>query len=185
MSEFHGGANLPISEGQLAEIDAYLADESKVLDGYQPHWVYASGYDNYQIVWNISEEKTGRLRGHLRFRVPAVDFSHPSISLIVSGQMVSRLDKTDAEKCEPNPTSAARLGLPAVVCGSHIHSWADNRQIVASTGKWELPVRRPVNEELKGLDGMFFWFCGEIRVRIQPHNTPITLPPAGLFGRGQ
>lgn len=174
---------MAIYEAQLVEVDAYLANESKVLDGFQPHWVYASGYDNYQITWPILEEDTGRTRGHLRFRVPAVDFSHPSISLIFSGRKVSRLDKTEPDVCEPNPISAARVGLPAEVCGSHVHAWRDNRQIVAANGKWELPARRPVADVLNDLDGMFFWFCQEIRVRIQAHNTPLDLPPAGLFGR--
>ena len=174
---------MPVTEAQLTEVDLFLSNESKVLDGFQPHWQYASGYDNWQITWPIFEEDTGRVRSHLRFRVPSMDFSHPSISLILSGQKIARLDKTEHEKCEPNPPIAGRFGLPAEVCGNHFHPWPENRYVIASSGKWELPIRSPVDDDFPRLDDMFFWFCREIGVRIQRDNTPLAPPPSSLFNR--
>jgi hypothetical protein len=173
---------VPISEEQLAAVDRFLANENKVLDGFQPHWTHAKGYRDFQLPWPIYEEDRGTIRAQLRFRVPDQDFSFPSISLIFQGQMVSRIDRADTNRCKPNPPWAARVGLPAEVCGTHMHCWDDNRGFVAASGLWELHARRPVQQEPHGLDAMFLWFCERINVRIQPDNRPIKLPDGGLFG---
>ncbi|WP_188529207.1 hypothetical protein [Sinisalibacter lacisalsi] len=169
---------------QISDVDRFLANESKVLDGFQPHWTHAKGYRDYQLAWPISEEDTGRTRAHLRFRLPDQDFRFPSISLIFRGQNVARVDQAPPEVCKPNHPAAQRLGLPHQVCGPHFHSWEDNREIVRGSEQWHLPVRRPIHEELNDLDAMFFWFCSQTNVRIEAHNRPILLPDAGLFGIG-
>lgn len=173
---------MPISEEQLSAVDRFLANENKVLDGYQPHWTHAKGYRDFQLVWNIYEEDRGSIRSHLRFRVPDQDFSFPSISLIFQGEKVSRIDRASGVVCKPNPLWAVHVGLPHEVCGTHMHCWEDNRGFVASSGRWELPARRPTQDEPHGLDAMFLWFCARIAVRIQPDNRPIKLPDGGLFG---
>lgn len=172
-------------DDQVDRVDRFLASGAKVLEDYQPHWVHMAGYRDYQLSWPILEEDTGRTRANLRFRIPDSDFRYPSISLILSGAAICRVDRADPSVCKPNPPWAAALGLSPQVCGTHVHTWTDNRQFVLSRGVWEQPARRQIDAELADLDAMFFWFCGAINVRIQPHNRPIRLPDAGLFGRMQ
>ena len=169
---------------QMRLIDRFLANPSKVLDGYQPHWIYAKGYQDHQLPWPIYKEDTGLTRAQLRFRLPDQDFRYPSLSLFVQGRTVCRLDRADEETCKPNSPFAHRVGLPPLVCGTHIHDWTDNRPYIEATRVWDVPVRRPVGEQLTNIDAMFFWFCDHINVRIQPHNRPIVLPDVGLWSRG-
>ena len=96
--------------------------------------------------------------------------------------MVSRLNRKRATVCHPNPPYAAKLGLPPRVCGTHVHTWADNREHVSYSGLWQLPVRRPVLDNLQRLEHMFFWFCDHIGVRIQGDSRRIDPPPQNLFG---
>lgn len=165
----------------VKEVNEFLADDGKVLDGFQPRWVSSSGYRTYQLSWNILEEKTGVTRSHLRISVPEFNADYPSMSLIFRGKPVSRLDTAPTSECKPNPPWAWTVGLPHQVCGSHIHSWQDNRGCIERSGLWELPARRPVEDDVEGLTKMFFWFCDHINVRIQTHNTPIDPPDAGLW----
>lgn len=171
-----------ISEKQLSEIDRYLADKNKELDGHQPEWAHAAGYGEFQLAWPIIERSTGITRSQLRFRIPEGSYHFPSISLIYRSELISRLDRKPPEDCEPNPPYAGNLGLPARVCGTHLHKWSDNRQHVANSGRWELPVRRPISDHMTRLDQMFFWFCDHIGVRIQQDNRHLFLPEKSLFG---
>lgn len=177
------GDVLSVDENQLSAVDQFLANPAKVLEDYQPHWTFSPGYRDHQITWTIFEEDTGRTRGSLRFRVPERHSHFPSISLIFRGNNVSRIDRDAEETCKANPPFAQELGLPPTVCGTHIHAWSDNRSYVYRTGVWALPVRRPIEDQIGGINDMFFWFCGHINVRIQPHNTPLAMPDEGLWSR--
>lgn len=172
---------MAISVDALARVDEFLANESKVLDGYQPHWPPHTGYGDYQIAWNILEEDTGRIRAHLRFRLPAFDFRYPSIGVIFGDRMVSRIDLVAADVCKPNPTYARYVGQPAFVFGTHAHVWEDNRGYIEKYSQWDIPIRRPVSAA-PTLDAIFFWLCSHICVRIQPHNRPLAMPEPTLFG---
>ena len=176
---------MAITEDQLRRVDRFLENDTKVLEAYQPHWTHAPGYRDYQLAWPILEEDTGRTRSNLRFRMPDQDFRYPSISLILNGARIARVDKVAPDVCKANPPWARRVGLPHEACGTHVHSWQDNRTHVAQSGEWQQPARRPLEEELNDLDALFLWFCEHINVRIQAHNRPIQLPDAGLFGRLQ
>jgi hypothetical protein len=168
---------------QVDRVDQFLSDRAKILVDYQPHWNHMTGYRDFQFSWPILEEATGLTRAYLRFRVPDGDFRFPTIGLILNGVPVCRVDRADPAVCKPNPPWAARLGLPSHICGTHAHSWADNRNFVLTSSAWEQPARRPIEADLTGLDDMFLWFCGEIGVRIQPHNRPLRMPEGGLFAR--
>lgn len=170
-------------DDEVERVDQFLASSAKTLEDYQPHWVHMAGYHDYQLSWNILEEDTGRTRAHLRFRLSDTDFRFPTIGLIFSGVKICRLDKADPDKCKANPPWAAALGLPPQVCGTHTHSWADNRNFVLTRGVWEQHARRPIDAEMPDLDAMFLWFCGEIGVRIQPHNRPLRMPERNLLVR--
>lgn len=173
---------MAIDETQLLAVDRFLSDPNKVLDGPQPAWVLSTGYNDYQLSWPILEEDTGFIRSSLKFRVPMEDYYYPSVGLIFRNEPISRLDRTRPSSCEPNPNYASRLGLPARVCGPHVHAWSDNRLHVATTGKWELPARRPVADNMTRLEQMFFWFCDYASVRIEHENRRLYLPERGLFG---
>lgn len=172
-----------VAESNLAIIDSYLANTAKVLDSYQPHWVYQPGYRDHQIGWPILEEDSGKTRSKLQFRIPEMHPEYCSISLVFRGSIVCRVDKDAVDVCKANPPFAANLGLPHQVCGPHVHGWHDNREYIAKSGIWDVPARRPVEEKIDGIDSMFFWFCNHINVRIQPHNRPLILPDAGLWSR--
>jgi hypothetical protein len=49
------------------------------------------------------------------------------------------------------------------------------------TGLWELPARRPVTDNMKRINQMFFWFCDEIRVTIPDAYRILDMPDRGLF----
>lgn len=172
-----------VDENQLSAVDAFLSNHAKVLDDYQPHWTFSPGYRDHQIAWTIFEEDSGLTRGHLRFRVPELHSHFPSISLIFRGNNVSRIDRDAETICKANPPIAQELGLPATVCGTHVHDWVDNRAFIGRVGQWTLPIRRPIEEKIDTINDMFIWFCNHINVRIQPHNLPIVMPDEGLWSR--
>lgn len=172
---------MSISESKIDAIDKFVANDSKMLDGYQPHWTPAWGYKDYQLSWLIIEHDTGLTRASFRFRLPMNDFEFPTIGLIFQGQMISRIDKAADNVCKPNPTMAAALGLPSIVCGTHLHGWQDNRNYVLQSGKLELPIRRPIDASFNTLNDVFFWFCNHLRVTLSPNNTPLSMPDQGLL----
>lgn len=175
--------NLTIHLSSLEAIDGFLANTSKCLDDYQPHWTYQPGYKDHQISWPILEEDTGFTRSRLQFRIPDQHPEYCSISLFFKGSIVCRLDKDSINVCKANPLFAFKRGLPAKVCGPHIHTWSDNRDHIWSSGIWDIKARRGIGDEIRGIEDMFFWLCDHINVRIQGHNKPLTLPNVGLWGQ--
>lgn len=163
-------------------VDELIGKESKVLEGYQPQWGFQAGYRDYQLSWPILEEDTQRIRSQLRIRVPEHDMNLCSISFIYRNCKVCRLDRDRDDVVKVNNPFGRRLGLPPEVSGLHIHAWEDNRQFILTTEKWDIPLRRPVTENLRDINAMFLWFCEHINVRIQSHNTPLALPDVGLWG---
>lgn len=169
-----------IAEADLLAVDEFLTRKDKVLDGPQPEWT-KNGFGDYQVAWPIREQESGMIRSGLRLRIPVVAYEYPSIGLVFRRKMVSRLDRANGAVCEPNPPYAQRYGLPPRVCGPHIHSWEDNRSHVAMTGLWELPARRPVTDNMRRINQMFFWFCDEIQVMIPNSYRTLHMPERGLF----
>lgn len=167
-------------ESDLIVVDLFLESESKELNGPQPDWV-KSGFDDWQVSWPIMEIDSGLIRSSLKLRIPLVSYQNPSVGVVFRKKMVARIDRANSSECEANPPYAQRLGLPGRVCGPHVHHWADNRAHVALTGKWELPTRRPILDNMTRINQMFFWFCDEIRVKIPKDYRILTMPDRGLF----
>lgn len=181
LHEFARGIILAITDLDVDAVDTFIGNDSKVLDGYQPNWDFHKGYDDFQIAWPILEQDTQIIRSNLRFRVPAADYRHPTINLIFRGSMVSRVDIVPKDVCKPNLPFAAKLGLPPLVCGPHVHSWADNRAGVLISQTWNIPIRRPIAENLDSLAATFFWFCKHLNVIVPRACGDLVLPPPRLI----
>jgi hypothetical protein len=121
----------PIANMDIDEIDAFYS-EAKRLQGPAPHWAENSRSE-LSASWNI-EDSIGIVRAHLRFRCSRPYRQFPSFSVICRGNLVGRVDLVPATECKFNPVGAASLGLPAQVCGPHLHGWPDNREYVRSAG---------------------------------------------------
>lgn len=168
-----------ITEAELRAVDAFFADREKTLDNGQPDW-QESGRGDYQAKWPIIDS-LGVSNAHLRFRVPMSDPEFPTIGVIFRSEMVSRLDKARDRVCHPNPATAALVGLPSEVCGTHIHRWSDNRRFVQMNNIWQLPIRAPVAARLDRFDQMFKWYVDEIGVILTSEQRGFREPPRQLF----
>jgi hypothetical protein len=134
-------------DAEVAEIDAFLAT-AKTLAASHPTWTKGYGR-RWGARWAILDEHEIQ-RGELAFEADAT-LTKVSISVITQRRPIYRVDLVPASECKKNPISAAILGLPAEVCGSHFHAWADNRERVRMSGEKELPYRRPTPTGLKNL----------------------------------
>lgn len=168
-----------IDEGELQSVGSFLLAKGKRLDGDQPAWS-KQGKGDFQAIWPIVEAD-GRIRSQLRFRVNPDYRDFPSISLIFRDRNITRMDLVSSTECERNPVSAFKLGLPPVVCGPHLHLWGDNEQAVATSGTWELPVRRPLTDPITSLRQMFFRFCDLVNISLEHSQRDFIDPPRDLF----
>ena len=174
---------LVFDASELEAVDEFLANKIKCLDSFQPHWTYQPGYADHQIGWPILEEDSGVTRSRLQFRIPDQHPEYSSISLFFRRRIVCRIDKDRFDVCKANPPFAHKVGLPAKVCGPHVHAWLDNREQIRATGVWDIKARREIEAKIETIEDMFFWFCEHINVKIQGHNTPLILPDVGLWGQ--
>lgn len=168
---------------KAALVDELVSSPAKTLEDYQPHWNFTAGYRDHQLSWPVLEEDKGLTRSQIRFRIPEEHPEYCSISFLHRGDPVCRLDRDADDVCKANHPFARQVGLPAQVCGLHVHAWADNRKFILANSVWDIPLRRSLEDDLSDLNQMFFWFCNHINVRIQAHNTPIQLPDVGLWSR--
>lgn len=66
--------------------------------------------------------------------------------MLLKRKPIFRVDIVPFDECKPNAYAGRNVsGLPGLVCGPHVHSWADNRDFIAANGFGELPIRRPIN----------------------------------------
>jgi hypothetical protein len=121
----------------IAEVDAFMADQ-KSLYGPLPTWQEGTRAGELSASWPILDS-IGIARAELRFRSARQRLQFPSISVIYRQNLVGRVDIVDPTECKINPPGGAAMGLPASVCGSHCHSWADNRDYVHSNGFGHMP----------------------------------------------
>lgn len=170
---------MAVDQGQIDTITRFISNREKQLDGRQPDWKKTDRGD-FQAIWSIIEVDL-RIRSHLRFRVHPDHIDYPSISLIFAGNNISRIDLVSEDTCEPNPIAAARLGLPAIVCGPHVHGWNDNKDFVLQSGSWELPVRAPIGDQLRTIEKMFLWFCNEVGINMTKDHRRFVEPPRDLL----
>ncbi|WP_141693942.1 hypothetical protein [Methyloligella halotolerans] len=166
------------------DIDRFLADSPKTLVG-MPDWVESDRPDELSATWNIADS-AGIISAQLRFRCPAFDKLHPSVSLIFRGTPVWRVDLARPTLCKWNLPDAADLGLPAQVCGSHEHAWPDNRQYVIDNGGGQLPYRRPLPPQVRRLPQATLVLADQINLEVGHDQRGFDVPPyADLFERQQ
>lgn len=168
----------------VAEVDSFLADP-KCLQGGHPEWRESSRKGELEAVWNI-EDSLGISNAHLRFRLVPVDWGHPSISVIFRAQKVWRVDMAPQIKCKPNPLFARRLGLPAEVCGSHAHTWFDNRDHILNQDVWDIPARRPIAPQIRRIPQALADLADTINLTLAAEQRDFDRPAQGeLFERGE
>jgi hypothetical protein len=158
------------------EIDAFLA-EPKRLQGAFPGWKAGVRPDEFESIWLI-EDALGIVRAQLRFRFSKLEKAFPSISLVFRNSPIWRIDLVPNDVCKLNPPGADRLGLPAQVCGSHCHSWPDNREYVRINGLGQLPFRRQLPVNLRRVEQVVHWLGERINLTIEPDQRGFDVPPA-------
>lgn len=166
---------------ELAEVDRFLSERKYLSDGL-PIWQEISRRGQIEAIWNIVDE-LGISQAHLRFSVLHQQRDEPSVSIIFKGQPIWRLDVVDPTFCKDNHLEAMSLGLPSRICGSHCHSWKDNRSYVAKNGFGVIPVRRPVQAQLRRVSQMLPWLADETSIELTPDQRRFDGPShQDLFG---
>jgi hypothetical protein len=170
-----------IRDEDLLEVDAFLASP-KTLIGPPPEWGPSSRTNDLETRWHIQEE-SGLIRAHFRFRCPKSDRASPSVSLILNNQPIWRVDFASEEVSKLNMHDAHELGLPGMVCGSHCHTWSDNREWSRLNGWGQLPYRRPLKPQVRRLDQAYPWLAAQVNVTLEPNQRMFGAPPQDdLFG---
>ncbi|WP_420331659.1 hypothetical protein [Oceanicaulis alexandrii] len=162
-------------ERLAAEIDDFLA-VPKSLSGSPPIWADGSRSHELQASWPIVDN-LGAIRANLRFKLPRDRFHAPTVQIIFEQIPICRLDVEPDGPCKDNPVWAAKLGLPAVVCGSHFHSWENNRDHIVRSGEWKLPAREPIEPSLKRPRQMLPWICDRTNILLEPDQRGFDMPP--------
>jgi hypothetical protein len=100
-----------LSEGEAAEIDAFLREEKR-LDGPHPIWHEASRPGEMSAVWDV-QDSLDITRAALRLRCSLETLAWPSVSLVFHRNAIWRIDLVPVHESKPNPLGAAALKLPA------------------------------------------------------------------------
>ncbi|RVU15081.1 hypothetical protein [Methylobacterium oryzihabitans] len=156
------------------EVDFFLAAE-KFLENGEPSWSRSAYPGELQATWGIIDED-GIRSGSLRFRC-RMDRSDPSITVLWRDKLIWRTDLVDPLACKPNPLAAFGMGLPAMVCGSHHHSWPDNKAHVGRHGFGSLPIRRPLRPQIRRFPQAMLALASEINLTLHTHQRGFDLPP--------
>lgn len=166
---------MKVSPVDIAEIDAYLGADKALADGV-PTWSVSFG-NEHSARWGIVDS-LGTQSGELVFKCRA-NLMWPSILLLRRGFLIHRTDLVPASEQKPNPLSAFALGLPAVVTGSHMHRWQDNRDHVERAGYGQLPNRWPTPTALRTFEQAFAATCHELNIHLEPSQRAFDLPEQG------
>ena len=151
-----------IDETDLVEIDQYIAEPKFLVDGL-PNWTASSRPPDKEASWEIKDQH-GIIKAHLRFRFTYTD--SPSISLIYRNFPIWRIDFAPNTICKPNPPDAYQLNLSPEVCGTHEHSWPDNRQYVLMNGFGSLPYRRSIRVQIRKLPQALADFSDRLNIEL-------------------
>jgi hypothetical protein len=164
----------------IAEIDVFMA-EPKSLQGPPPVWEDAGRQGELSATWNVADA-IGVVRAQLRFRCAKQRRQWPSISLTYRQGLIYRVDLVPPDECKRNPVGGHLLGLPAIVCGVHCHSWPDNREYVQAAGLGHMPYRRPIHAQVRRLPQAMLWLAQEINLMVDADQRGFDVPPqGGLF----
>lgn len=160
-------------DSECAEIDAFLGSY-KTVRGIMPEWNQRFARD-WQVRWAIVDQLDIE-RGELCL---SVDHRHenPSICCIVKQRLIHRLDVVPLTECKDNPYGAIKLGLPAKVCGPHVHGWSENREYVRENGFGRLPHRRYIEGSVVTLTDALAWVASDLGITISPGQRVTHLPP--------
>jgi len=167
------------SPADIAEIDEFIA-RPKWLDGPHPDWknsgFFKKRQPEYEAIWSIKDDLGIIGKGQLRFAFRPWNRLYPSISIIYGQKSIARLDFEDGTKCEFNPLWCAASGLPARVCGNHIHKWEDNREHIAGQDRWDLPCRTPLPAQVRKLPQGLCWLADYANIRLDPDQHGFDIP---------
>lgn len=167
-----------ISNSELLRVDEFI-DCEKTLTEEQPTWGTLQN-GRWCAIWPV-RDNLGAIRGSLNFRVDPKYTDYPGLSLIFEGRPISRVDLTPPHWSKLNPPWA--FGCPPSVKGNHVHTWADNRDRIAATGKWILQARQPVPPAVKRVPQMLRWFAEYIKIDLYGTQFGFDFTPkADLFG---
>jgi hypothetical protein len=154
------------------------------LQGGLPEWQQSARPIELTATWNV-RDSTGIIRSQLRFRCIKRDRSYPSVSLVLTGRLVWRVDLVPPTECKLNPVGAAKEGLPARIYGPHSHGWPDNRGYVTSAGVWELPYRRELPPQIRRLPQALYWLAERVNLALEHDQRGFDVPPqSDLFSHG-
>jgi hypothetical protein len=134
-------------QADVAAVDVFLV-RAKTLRGGPPDWIDSDHDGEVQAHWDIADE-SGVISAHVRFKIVKRWIGYPSVSIIWGGSSIWRFDIAPPEIVKANPPSAAELGLPPFVAGSHEHAWTDNRAAILQGAPWGLPIRRPLPPQVR------------------------------------
>lgn len=172
-----------IDPAELDEVDNFLAAE-KWLYGDAYEWRLSSFYKGknleHEAIWPVADKIGIVGKGQLRIAYRPWNSMLFSISLIYGQFAVYRLDKENPLVCEHNPHWARAMGVPPVVCGTHVHTWADNKEHIRSTGERTLPVRRPLPPQIQTLKQALLHLADSININLTREQYAIE-PPKELF----
>lgn len=164
-------------EAQCQEVDDYLLGY-KTLVGVMPPWV--DHYDrDFQVRWGIADFNQVE-RGELVI-VSNRGGSKVSIIATFRQRLIYRLDVEPPGISHPNPISAAVLGLPPFITGSHYHGWSDNRSYVLKNGFGQLPHRRPIEGPVGCLADGLGWTAEHLGITVTAEQRVCPPPPQGLL----
>lgn len=169
-------------EHEVALVDAFLAQE-KFLSGSPPEFglkPYGSKGSVWDATWPISDSDGVVESGKLCINYQPASDEPFTIVLVFRRRGITRLDFTAQSMCHQNPHWGAGLGVPAEVCGPHIHSWRLNRDYVlslpSSAQSWTLPCREPIQPQIRRFDQAFPWFADQINLTLSPDQRRFDIP---------
>jgi hypothetical protein len=170
---------------EVEEVDRFLADE-KTLTEELPAWSDSHIPGRLTAQWPIIDSQ-GVLREGTRlvFVCKVEDLERVSVSLLLRGNRIFGVDIAPESECKMNGPSAARLGLPARVCGSHFHTWRDNRDHALMAGPGDMPHRRPTPRLLTRLPHALAALRQEVNLTLTAEQLSFDVPPQGQLRLGR
>jgi hypothetical protein len=170
-------ASAAMRNSEVRAVDAFLLEPKRLVDG-PPRWSQSEHrMREIHATWTI-EDSLGARRAELRFRCFTRDRKHPSVSLIFRAHPIWRVDIVPPDECKYNPPWAAKLGLPATVCGPHGHEWPDNRDhLLNQNVTWNIPCRRPLPTGIRRLEQVLPWFAARVAIELLPDQRGFDVPP--------
>jgi hypothetical protein len=162
---------------EVEEVDRFLAEQKSLTEGL-PAWRESHITGRITAEWPVVDSD-GVLREGTRlvFVAKASDISYLSVSLLLRGNRVFGVDLVPGSECKMNGPQAAKLGLPARVCGSHFHEWLDNRDMALSAGLGHMPHRRPTPTLLTRLPHALAAMAQAINLTLTPEQASFDVPP--------